>query len=101
MNEKFNELMEMLLSIDGKHFTWNDAKEDVLDQLHNLQSDAEIQHQRCCSNSSEEIVKFFDDNLQIFRQNVKDAKSANEQDIHIRFSDATSYLKQMWLDKNG
>lgn len=41
MKKQFTELRELLLSIDSKHFTWNDARADVLNQLHDLQSKAE------------------------------------------------------------
>jgi hypothetical protein len=41
MEKQFKELRELLLSIDSKHFTWNDARADVLNQLHDLQSKAE------------------------------------------------------------
>ena len=41
MEKQFTELRELLLSIDSNHFTWNDARADVLNQLHDLQSKAE------------------------------------------------------------
>ena len=50
--------------------------------------------------TKEDVVKFFDDRLSEFRQNLKDAKTSNEQEIYMRFCDATSYLKQMWIGKN-
>jgi len=49
--------------------------------------------------TNDEVIKFFDDNLSIFRQWVKDAKTSEEQENYIRFCDATSYLKQMWIGK--
>jgi hypothetical protein len=41
MDDEFNKLRKLLLSIDSKHFTWNDARVGVLDQLHELQSKVE------------------------------------------------------------
>lgn len=41
MEKEFKELRELLLSIDSKHFTWDDARTDVLSQLGDLQSKAE------------------------------------------------------------
>jgi hypothetical protein len=49
--------------------------------------------------TNDEVIKFFDDNLSIFRQCAKDAKTSEEQENYIRFCDATSYLKQMWIGK--
>ena len=49
--------------------------------------------------TNDEVIKFFDDNLSIFRQLAKDAKTSEEQENYIRFCDATSYLKQMWIGK--
>ncbi len=49
--------------------------------------------------SSTDVINFFDDNLKTFRQWVKDAKTKNQQELHIRYCDATSFLKQtpFWL----
>lgn len=46
-----------------------------------------------------DVVRFFDNNLATFREWLKDAKTEKEQEIHIRFCDATSFLKMMWLGR--
>jgi hypothetical protein len=47
----------------------------------------------------EEVVEFFNENLENFRLLIKESKTKHEQDINIRFCEATSYLKQMWISK--
>ena len=46
--------------------------------------------------SQDDVIKFFDDNLAMFRQWVNEVKTRHEKDIHLRFCDATSFLKCMW-----
>lgn len=50
-------------------------------------------------NRNDDVTLFFDNQLSIFRQMVKESKTSSEQDVNLRFCDATSYLKQMWLNK--
>lgn len=43
MKKELNELKDILLSIDNKHFSWNDAKSDVFSLIKELQDRAEKQ----------------------------------------------------------
>lgn len=59
MDKDFKELRELLLSIDGKYFSWNDARADVLDKLHELESKVE-----CLSKIDEEKLLYWAKNLE-------------------------------------
>ena len=41
MTKEINDLKELILSIDSSHYTFNDAKSDILEQLKDLQTKAD------------------------------------------------------------
>ncbi len=84
---------------DKKHIkSFNESTENLNSEL-SKDTSSSISDVSGSFFTNDEVIKFFDDNLSIFRQLAKDAKTSEEQENYIRFCDATSYLKQMWIGK--